>query len=113
MDAGAFKERLKQHGITLKKVRGHPLHQIMVDGLHHSYHPSRAVAKKELVGGGFFKDFKRGFSSVFNPALKLAKNVVVPLAKMYNPSMGESAEQAVNLGDRVSKVVGGRRTLMY
>lgn len=112
MDAMTFKHHMKQHGVTLKKVRGHPLHQVMRDGLHHSYHPSRASAKKEIIGAGFWADFKKGFKKGFTGAMHVAKNVVIPLAKMHSNQAGETAQ---GVYDTAQQMIGGRRrkTVMY
>jgi hypothetical protein len=104
MDAQTFKHHMKSHGITLKKVRGHPLHQIMHDGLHHSYHPTRAMAKKEILGSGFFKDFQKGFKKGFHGAMHVAKHVAVPLAKLYSPEAGRTAQ---GVYDTATKLSGG------
>ena len=107
MNAQEFKHHLLANSVLLKKVRGHPLHQVLVDGLHESYHPSRRAAKMHVIGHGFFQGFKDGFHG----AVKVAKNVA-PLAGlvMGNPAAGAVAHQYLSATDQAlgGRMSGGR-----
>jgi hypothetical protein len=107
MNAQEFKDRLAHHGITLKKVRHHPLHQVMVGGLHESYHPSRQAGKKHIVGCGFFSSMK----NAIHGAVKVGK-VVAPLAGLVtgNPATGAMAGEVLNVADKAlgGNLSGGR-----
>ena len=92
-----FKHHLLHNKVTLKKVRGHPLHQVMVGGLHESYHPNRRAAKAHIIGCGFFQGLKDGFHT----AVKVGK-VVAPLAGLVtgNPAMGAMAHTYLSAADQ-------------
>ena len=107
MNPQEFKQHLLANSVLLKKVRGHPLHQVLVDGLHESYHPNLRAAKMHVIGSGFFQGFKQGFHG----AVKVAKNVA-PLAGlvMGNPAAGAAAHQYLSAADTAlgGRMSGGR-----
>jgi hypothetical protein len=107
MNPQEFKQHLLANSVLLKKVRGHPLHQVMVDGLHESYHPSRRAAKMHVIGHGFFSGLKQGLHT----AVKVGKSVA-PLAGlvMGNPAAGAAAHQYLSAADTAlgGRMSGGR-----
>jgi hypothetical protein len=102
MNPQEFKHHLLANSVLLKKVRGHPLHQVLVDGLHESYHPNLRAAKMHVIGHGFFSGLKQGLHT----AVKVGKSVA-PLAGlvMGNPAAGVAAHQYLSAADTA---LGGR-----
>ena len=105
MNANEFKQQMKHYNVLLKKVRGHPLHQILVDNLHESYHPSRRAARAHIVGSGFFKDMYKGVKA----GVKIAKNIT-PLVGLVTgrPEMASTAHTYLSAADQA---MGGKFSL--
>ena len=102
MNAKEFSEKMKHHKITLKKVRGHALHQVCCDNLHNSYHENRRAGKAHIIGAGFFKDLKKGLHT----AVKVGKSVA-PLVGLVTgqPEMASTAHTYLSAADQA---MGGR-----
>ena len=102
MHKDEFKEKMKHHKITLKKVRGHALHQVCCDNLHNSYHESRQAGKKHIVGAGFFQNLKKGLHT----AVKVGKSVA-PLVGLVT-GRNEDAATAHTYLSAADQAMGGR-----
>jgi hypothetical protein len=105
MDANEFKQKLKHYNVLLKKVRGHPLHQVMVDGLHDSYHPSRRSGKAHIIGSGFFSNLKKGLHT----AVKVGKQAA-PLVGLMT-GRNEDAALAHTYLSAADQALGGKFSL--
>ena len=105
MNANEFKQKLKHYNVLLKKVRGHPLHQVMVDGLHDSYHPSRRSGKAHIIGSGFFSNLKKGLHT----AVKVGKQAA-PLVGLMT-GRNEDAALAHTYLSAADQAMGGKFSL--
>ena len=103
MNPSEFKEQMKHYKVILKKVKGHPLHQVMVDGLHESYHENRRAGKAHIVGAGFFKDMYKGVKT----GVKIAKNVA-PLVGLVTGKPETAAMAHTYLSAADQAMSGGR-----
>lgn len=66
---------LKEHGITIRKVRGEPYYDIKVGKSVHSRYGTKKEAKKCMCGGGFWKDFGKGFTDGFLGTAKVVQGI--------------------------------------
>jgi hypothetical protein len=105
MNANEFKQKLKHYNVLLKKVRGHPLHQILIDNLHESYHPSRKAAKAHIIGAGFFSNLKKGLHT----AVKVGKQAA-PLVGLMT-GRNEDAALAHTYLSAADQAMGGKFSL--
>jgi hypothetical protein len=102
MNANDFKQQMKHYNVLLKKVRGHPLHQVLVDNLHESYHPSRKSAKSHVIGAGFFQGLKKGLHT----AVKVGKSAA-PLVGLMT-GRNEDAALAHTYLSAADQALGGK-----
>ena len=103
MNAKEFSEKMKHHKLTVKKVKGHKLHQVCCDGLHDSYHTSRKQAKTHIIGSGFFGDVYKGVKT----GVKFAKNVA-PLVGLVTGQPETAAMAHTYLSAADQAMSGGR-----
>ena len=103
MHKDEFKEKMKHHKITLKKVRGHALHQVCCNNLHNSYHQSRQAGKKHIIGSGFFGELKKGLHT----AVKVGKSVA-PLVGLVTGQPETAAMAHTYLSAADQAMSGGR-----
>ena len=65
---------------------------------------------KGYSGGGFWDDFKKGFSSVMKPAGKIA-TALAPLAGEYAPAVGAAGTIFSTLGEATGGALIPRRAI--